>query len=486
MRLANKMGLGSVCAALCLATTTLFPVQSFAADADAAASIEHLRHQSKAFASIVKQVGPAVVNIQVEKKAQTSSHPGGGMDQDMLRRFFQDQLRGRRGAPPTMPREYVQRGQGSGFIVSPDGYILTNNHVIEQASKITVLTDDEKEWTASLVGTDPESDVALIKIEGSNLPSLAFGESQSLDIGEWVLALGSPFGFSRSVTAGIVSAKGRDRVGIVDYENFIQTDAAINPGNSGGPLVNLDGQVIGINTAIYSRSGGSMGIGFAIPIDMVKPIFEQLKEKGSVERGFIGVMIQDIDNELAEGFGLESKQGTLISEVMADSPAEKAGLKQGDVVVSFNGAMIKTMQEFRRRVAMVRPGQEVPIMVLRNGEETALHIMVGKREASDLAQHSQQQMETHGLQLSALSDDVAEAMNLDYGVMVSGVTPNSAAARAGLNPGDVLLSIERKRLTTVKEAYAALQQAFKAKGKALILVHDGNGARYGVLKEEKK
>ena len=228
MRLPRK-SLSSVCAAICIISTSIIPVKVEAADTDASASIEHLRHQSKAFASIVKDVGPAVVHIQVEKKAQKSSNKMPGMDRDMLRRFFEEQLRGQRGAPPSSPRDYVQRGQGSGFIVSPDGYILTNNHVIENASKITVLTDDEKEWTASLIGADPESDVAVIKIEGSELPSLSFGQSQTAEIGEWVLALGSPFGFSRSVTAGIVSAKGRDRVGIVDYENFIQTDAAINP-----------------------------------------------------------------------------------------------------------------------------------------------------------------------------------------------------------------------------------------------------------------
>ena len=485
MRL-SRIGLSSVCAAICIVSTTILPIQTYAADSEAAESIEHLRHQSKAFASIVKQVGPAVVHIQVEKKAQPSSNQLPGMDRDMLRRFFEEQLRGRRGAPPSMPREYVQRGQGSGFIVSPDGYILTNNHVIEQASKITVLTDDEKEWTATLVGADPESDVALIKIEGSDLPSLHFGTSQQAEIGEWVLALGSPFGFSRSVTAGIVSAKGRDRVGIVDYENFIQTDAAINPGNSGGPLVNLDGEVIGINTAIYSRSGGSMGIGFAIPIDMVKPIFKQLKDSGSVERGFIGVMIQDIDNELAEGFGLDSKRGALISDVMPDSPAEKAGLKAGDVVSSFNGKAMKTMQEFRRHVAMVRPGQEVPIRVLRNGVEQKLVITVGKRDATQVAVEAAPDISAHGLKLKELSEDVAEVMNLDYGVLISEVVPNSPAARAGLNAGDVVLSIERKRLTAVKQAYTELNAAFKRKGKALVLVHDGNGARYGVIKKDKE
>ena len=256
----------------------------------------------------------------------------------------------------------------------------------------------------------------------------------------------------------------------------------LTPGNSGGPLVNLDGAVIGINTAIYSRSGGSMGIGFAIPIDMVKPIYTQLKETGSVERGFIGVMIQDINSELAEGFGLTSKQGALISEVMTDSPAAAAGLMAGDIVVSFKGQAMKSMQEFRRHVAMVRPGQEVAITVIRNNEEKKLTITVGKRTSEKVAAKMLPDISEHGLTLKELSEEVAAAMNLSYGVLVSEVMPNSPAAQAGLNTGDVLLSIERKRITTVKQAYAVLEAAFKAKGKALVLVHDGNGARYAVMK----
>ena len=471
-----------ICTALLAFGSSLLLAQESERSVDSA--VEHLKQQSKAFSGIVKNVAPAVVYIQVEKSAQQTMQAGPGMGPDMLRKFFEQHQRGRPGLPDPAPREYIQRGQGSGFVVSADGYILTNNHVIEDAKSITVYTHDEQEWTAELVGTDPESDVALLKIKASDLPSLKLGSSQKLEIGEWVLALGSPFGFTKSVTAGIVSAKGRDRVGIVDYENFIQTDAAINPGNSGGPLVNLDGEVVGINTAIYSRSGGSMGIGFAIPMDMVKPIFNQLKEKGAVTRGFLGVMIQEIDKDLAESFGLNNKKGALVSQVMPDSPAEKGGLKQGDVVIAFKGKPVKSMQAFRRSVAMVEPGEKVAMRIMRDNEEKELNIIIGKR-SSDLAQKDSSINKNElGLQLRSLTKDVAEAMGLEHGVLISGVEANSAAARAGLRTGEVILSVQRKTITQVKQAHAAINKALESKGRVLLLIHNGQGARYTIVKAE--
>ncbi len=464
--------LGLAAACICV------PTSLTAEEGDAQSDIQVLKQQGRAFAAIVKQVGPAVVNIQVEKQAKNVAMP------EMNHPFLEEFLRRHAPRSPQQPREYKQRGQGSGFIVSADGFILTNNHVIEDAAKITVLTSDEKEWEATLIGADPESDVALIKIEGTDLPRLKFGYSNNIEIGEWVLALGSPFGFTQSVTAGIVSAKGRDSVGIANYENFIQTDAAINPGNSGGPLVNLDGQVVGINTAIYSRSGGSMGIGFAIPIDMVKPIYVQLKENGSVERGFIGVLIQQIDSAIAEDFGLDSKRGALIAEVIKDSPAAKAGLKSGDVVLHFNGEAVKNMQAFRRRVAMVKPDQEVPIRVKRGDKEINLKIIVGKRDTEKLASvQPLKEQSVLGMSVEALSDDVAESMDLEHGVVISNVEANSAAAQAGLRAGMVILSVDHQDVKSVQFFHRMVKASLAKKQRVLLLTHNGQGARYVVVKQ---
>ena len=419
-----------------------------------------------------------MVNIQVEKKVSQVAMRPPQLDGDMFEELFK-----RRFGQKTPPRDQIQQGQGSGFFVSADGYILTNNHVIEDASRISVRTDDEQEWEATLIGTDPQSDIALIRVNGSDFTYLDFGSSKDIQIGEWVLALGSPFGFNRSVTAGIVSALGRDSVGIVDYENFIQTDAAINPGNSGGPLVNLDGQVVGINSAIYSRSGGSMGIGFAIPVDMVKPIYQQLKSSGSVERGFLGVVIQDLDKELAEDFGLESKHGALISNVMPDSPADKAGLKQGDVVVTFNGQAVKAMQEFRRRVAMVRPGEKIDMQVMRDGEEIAVSVIIGKREQPEKVAQQKQAEEVLGIEVARLDKEIAESMGVDHGVVIKKIEANSSAARAGIRVGQVILSVQHQDVHTVKDFHDKMKVALADKGRATLLLHNGSAAHYTVLKQ---
>ena len=464
-------------ATLAIGQAALAPM-AYAVEVAPNPAVESLKQQGKAFASIIKAVGPAVVNIQVEKKvSQVAMRPPqlqGDLFEELFKRRFGQQ------APP---KDHVQQGQGSGFFVSADGYILTNNHVIEDANRITVRTDDEQEWEASLVGTDPQSDIALIRVNGSNFTHLKFGSSKDIQIGEWVLALGSPFGFNRSVTAGIVSALGRDSVGIVDYENFIQTDAAINPGNSGGPLVNLDGEVVGINSAIYSRSGGSMGIGFAIPVDMVKPIYQQLKSSGSVERGFLGVVIQDLDKELAEDFGLDSKQGALISNVMPDSPADQAGLQQGDVVISFNGTPVKAMQEFRRRVAMVRPGEKIEMQVMRSGKEVSVAVIIGKREQPEALAQQKQSQEVLGIEVAQLDKDVAESMGVDHGVVIKKIEANSSAARAGIRVGQVVLSVQHQDVHTVKDFHAKMKAALDDKGRATLLLHNGTAAHYTVLKQ---
>ena len=324
----------SVCLVATGFVSSLFVVNASAQDA----GIENLRETGKAFRSVAKKVSPAVVFIKVEKEIEqpgmgNNPFEGSPFGDEFFRRFF-GQMPQQRSPHQQQPQKRHSMGQGSGFIISADGYIMTNNHVVGDADKVSVQLLDGREYDAKIIGTDPPSDVALIKIDADEkLPFLKLGNSDKLEVGDWVLAFGNPFGLSHTLTAGIVSAKGRSGIGLNDFENFIQTDAAINPGNSGGPLVNLDGEVIGMNSAIYTRSGGYMGIGFAIPINMAKDIYQQLVEHGSVTRGRLGVLIQDLNKELAESFDIDQREGILIAQVMEDSPAEKAGLKQGDIIL---------------------------------------------------------------------------------------------------------------------------------------------------------
>lgn len=324
--------------------------------------VESLKKTGRAFASVAKKVSPAVVYIKVEKDVEfiynreSMRDPGYGPDRSRGRLTF---------------------GQGSGFLVSSDGYILTNNHVVEDADHIKVRLNDGKEIEAKIVGTDPKTEVAVIKIPGKNWPFIEMGDSESMEVGEWVIAVGNPFGLSNSITSGIVSAKGRNRVGLADYENFIQTDAAINPGNSGGPLVDLNGKVIGVNTAIFSQNGGNMGIGFAIPINMAKSIMEQLIDNGKVTRGFIGIMMREINHDLAERFKLKIKKGILIARVLADSPAEKSGLLEGDIIIKLADKPVSNLNAFRNAVAMITPGTEKSITVNRDGLQKKVTVKIG-------------------------------------------------------------------------------------------------------------
>ncbi|MFQ5902242.1 MAG: Do family serine endopeptidase, partial [Candidatus Binatia bacterium] len=313
-------------------------------------AIENLRETGKAFAAVARKISPAVVFIKVEKTVTGGSpfSPSMPFGDEFFRHFFGEPFPYRQ--PPRQRQRIV--GQGSGFIISSDGYIVTNNHVVGDADKVIVGLIDGREFTAKTIGTDPHTDVAVIKIEAKYLPVLPLGDSDALEVGEWVLAIGNPFGLSHTLTAGIVSAKGRSSIGITDYEDFIQTDAAINPGNSGGPLINLEGRAVGINTAIFSQTGGYMGIGFAIPINMAKSIRDQLIKHGSVTRGYLGIMIQDITPALAKTFGLDTTKGVLISEVTKGSPAGMAGLARGDVIVEFNGHPVEKVGPFHNEVAL--------------------------------------------------------------------------------------------------------------------------------------
>ncbi|MCI5142858.1 MAG: DegQ family serine endoprotease, partial [Candidatus Electrothrix sp. ATG1] len=337
-----------------------------------------LNRSAKAFSSVVRKAGPAVVYIGVEKTSRNLSRGQLDMFNDpFFEHFFGKKFDRFR----QEPSPFKQHGAGSGFIISQDGLILTNNHVVDNAETIRVRLADKREFTASVVGTDPQSDVALIKIDGKNLPTLPLGDSSKLEVGEWVIAIGSPFELSQTVTVGVVSAKGRSRMGINDYENFIQTDAAINPGNSGGPLLNIHGTAVGINTAIFSRSGGYMGIGFAIPINMAKSVEKQLRSNGKVTRGWLGLVIQDMNDDLAQSFGVDKAEGILVAEVTKGSPAEKAGVKQGDILLSLNGDKLNDATDLRNRVAMTAPGSQVKLRIVRDGRKKNIRVVIEEQPA---------------------------------------------------------------------------------------------------------
>ncbi len=474
--------------ALLLAIAVLAPLQGLHAQEE---GIESLRHTGEAFRAVAKKVSPAVVNIQVEKTAEAPAamSPFGGQGpfgDEFFRRFFGIPMPEGPGRSPhgktPRPRSH---GQGSGFVISPDGFILTNNHVVEDADKVTVTLTDGRNFTAKVIGTDPASDVAVIKIDGTNLPAVPLGDSDQLEVGDWVLAVGNPFGLSNTITAGIVSAKGRSSVGITDYENFIQTDAAINPGNSGGPMVNLSGEVVGMNTAIFSRSGGYMGIGFAIPVNMVKNIRDQLVEQGSVTRGYLGVMIQNLTQELAESFGLETTQGILVSQVTEDSPAAAAGLKQGDIVLEYDGRPVDEIGAFRNQVALTAPGTVKKLTVLRNGKRQSLKVTIGKLpQEQTLAQDGKAKVDELGLAVQPLTQELAERFGYTgvKGVLVSQVVPGSAAAAAGLRPGALILEVNQQAVATPAEFRQALDKG--KKDSALLLVREGEGTRYVALRSE--
>jgi serine protease Do len=343
----------------------IFSLQGYAKESD---DLEALKRTSKAFSKVAKSASPAVVFVKVEKTIERDGNlrfhndPFDLFNDEFFRRFFAPRR------PEQRKKKYREMGQGSGFIISKDGYILTNNHVIGDADKIMVKMYDKRELEAEVVGTDPRSDVAVIKIKESNLPFLSLGNSDLLDVGEWVIAIGNPFGLIETVTVGVISAKGRSTLGLADYENFLQTDAAINPGNSGGPLINLEGKVIGINTAIFSRSGGYMGIGFAIPINMAKKIKDQLIKTGKVTRGYLGIVIQELTEDIADSFALKNDKGLIVAEVSEDSPADKAGLKQGDIILKLNGDRVEGIGPFRNKISMTPPGTKVNLNIYRDGK----------------------------------------------------------------------------------------------------------------------
>ena len=386
-------------------------------------SLKVAQELSDAFSYIAEKAAPAVVYIETEKvvTAPMNLAPFDFFGDEFFKRFF---------APP----KYRERGAGSGFIISPDGYIVTNNHVVQGAQKITVKLVDGRVFKAKVVGRDPFSDVALIKIDAHNLPTLPLGDSDLLRIGEWVIAIGNPFGLTHTVTVGVISAKGRSGIGISDIEDFIQTDAAINPGNSGGPLLNLKGQVIGMNTAIFTRSGGYMGIGFAIPINIVKTVVEQLKTKGKVERGFLGVYIQDLTPAIARELGLNITEGALITEIIPHSPAAKAGLKVKDVIIAYNNKKVKSASELKTYILLTKPGSVITLTVIRNGKVKKIKVKIeSPRKAFFVARgvikELRKFLDEIGIRVEDITPELARRLGLrsTRGVIITEVIPETPA-----------------------------------------------------------
>ncbi len=446
-------------------------------------NIELLSRTSKAIAEIVKEAMPAVVFVQVEKTVEQGPSAFGGQDpfgmfnDPFFQRFFGPQLRQR-------PRKFKQRGQGSGFIISKDGYILTNNHVVGDADSITVKLADGRKFKAKVIGKDPQSDVAVIKIKAKNLPVLPLGNSDAIQVGEWVIAIGNPFGLTQTVTVGVISAKGRSRLGITDYEDYIQTDAAINPGNSGGPLINIHGEAIGINSAIFSRSGGYMGIGFAIPINMAKAVKNQLIKNGKVVRGWLGVVIQEVDEELAKSFGLKKTEGVLISEVAGNSPASKAGLKSGDIILKMNGHKVSDIGELRNHIALTPPGTKIKFEILREGKIKTVTVTIAEKPGGmSVAMNKHEILKQLGMVVQELTPDLAQQFGYHegQGVLVAEVEPGSLVASVGIQPGQLIEEVNRVKVRTVKQFLKALAKSRKTK-RVLFKVRDGDLSRYVALR----
>ncbi len=441
---------------------------------------------SNIFVEIAKRQNPAVVNISTKTKrrsrpprAPRNPRSPGGQDpfQDFYDKFFGDRDR--------KPRS----GMGSGFFIDKEGYILTNNHVIDGADEIIVLIRDgnngEKEYDAKLVGADSKTDIALIKLvlkDGSkkSFPTLSLGNSDNLEVGEWVVAIGNPFGLSHTVTVGVVSAKERN-IGSGPYDEFIQTDASINPGNSGGPLMNIKGEVIGINTAIISgNTGGNVGIGFAIPINVAKGILKDLKEKGTVTRGWLGVMIQKITPDLAESFNLDRTEGALVGDVIPNSPAERAGIKRGDVIVRFDRHEVKTMESLPKIVGSTTPGKAVKVEVIREGKKKVLDVTIAILKDEEIKVAA---LDPLGIQVQDITPDIAKSLNLDdvEGVLVSDVTPGEAGGESGLKRGDIISEVNRNRVKNTSD-YNRIAGKLKRGDTALMLVKRGGTTIYIAVK----
>jgi serine protease Do len=450
----------------------------------AAAETVFNRAPAQGFADLVETVMPAVISVEVNHKLVSNRMQGGGSDQftmpdlgpdNPFREFF-EQFRGRGfGSPGPEPRS---RGQGSGFIISPDGYAVTNNHVVANADQVTISLQDGTEYEAKVVGTDPKTDLALLKIDADEpLHFVEFSDAEPR-VGDWVIAVGNPFGLGGSVTTGIISARERN-IGSGPYDDFLQIDAPINKGNSGGPAFNLDGKVVGVNTAIYSPSGGSVGIGFAIPSSIAKQVISEIRDKGQVTRGWLGVQIQPVTEDIAESLGLDEAQGAIVADVTQDSPALRAGIKTGDTILELNGEPVSDPRDLARKVAMISPGQSVELSVYRNGKReqvsVSLGTMPGDQELAVRSGSGEPAPETSrtrlGLELVPSEDG--------RGVQVASVMPNSPAAERGLRPGDVILEVGGIQVDDPAAVEAAVQRAAgNGQEGVLMLVRSGERQRF--------
>jgi len=456
------------------------PVSPSKVSADSGADIASQVSFLNGFAPVAKKVLPAVVNIASSKIVRTPEESSPFFSDPFFRRFFGDDFR--------MPREQRQRSLGSGVIVNADGYLLTNNHVVAGAEEIKISLADKREFKGRIVGTDPKTDVAVVKIEARGLPIVALGDSSRTQVGDFALAVGNPFGIGQTVTMGIVSATGRGGLGIEDYEDFIQTDAAVNPGNSGGALVNVRGELIGINTAIVSGGGGgNQGVGFAVPVNMAHSVMEEILKHGKVIRGWLGVSIQPVTPEIAKAFGLAGEpRGALVADVTKNSPAERGGVVKGDIILELNGAKVADSQEFRLKIAMLAPGTMVKLKLLRDRQEREASVTLAesptRSEAEGGVAGQAAPAPRLGISVDSLTPQIARELGLSAdtrGVVVTDVNPGSRAEEGGLRRGDVIQEVDRKPISTPEQFQRAIQQS--GNQSVLLLINRGGDHLYVVI-----
>lgn len=463
---------------LILVALGVFALHSgFAKEQEKETAVREARLLSAAFTQVGEEAMPAAVSIKAQVTAKEPSFqqfsPFDMFGDDFFRRFF------------GQPFQQQQVVGGSGFLISPDGFIVTNSHVVDNVSEITVKLSDGREYPATVKGTDLRTELAVLKIEEKGLPYLSFGDSDSLKVGEWVIAIGNPVGLEGTLTTGVVSAKGRQDIGIASYEDFIQTSAPITFGNSGGPLLDLDGKVIGVNTAIVSKNGGYMGIGFAIPSKIAEHIVSQIIEGGGIQRGYLGIVMQPLDKDLAEVFSLEKQEGILISDVMKGSPADKAGLKVGDILLQANGKPVHTINALRNQIALMNPGDELQLQILRNHKEVACTAWLGSQSESELA--AAEILQNLGLEVSNLTPDLGIRLgNADAeGVVITSVNPGSPAASVGLRSGAIITAVgtdgvSPKHIRNTTELDMALREVGDKK-RLIMIVRYQNIQRYVII-----
>ncbi len=456
-------------------------------------SIELLTQLSEAQSEVAAVATPSIVNISTTRVIKGGEEaPFDFFDDPFFRRFFGDQFQR---PNPNAPKEHKEQSLGSGVIVSEDGYIVTNNHVIEKAQEIKVLLLNKKDYKARLIGADPKTDIAVIKIEAKGLPAVPWGDSNKLKVGEIVFAIGNPFGLNQTVTMGVISAVGRANVGIADYEDFIQTDAAINPGNSGGALINARGELIGINTAILSRTGGYQGIGFAVPSSMARQVMDSLVKYKKVVRGWIGVSIQEVTSDLAEEFGVKDLKGALVSGVIKGGPAEKAGIKQGDVILQYNGKVVEDTGHLRNMVSQTPIGTTVKVRLLRQKKEIDADVVIAElpRKMTESSPRNREEPGTEeesmaltGLVVRELTPEIARRLGIDEtekGVVVIKVDTESRVYEAGIRPGDIILQVNQKNVRTLDD-YKKSASKIKAKDRALLLIRRNGEDLFVTIKPE--